>query len=68
MTTAKEKALDWIQSLPADCTLADIHYHLYVREKVEEGLQALERGEVVTHEEVKRRLAGWLSSSGQPQR
>lgn len=67
MATIKEKALDWIRSLPDDCTLEDIRYHLYVREKVEQGLKAVDDGEGVDHEEVKRRMAEWLASHGQPQ-
>ncbi len=57
MNTIKKRVLEWIQSLPDDCTLDDIKYHLYVREKVEKGLEALAAGQVHSHEEVKRRMA-----------
>ena len=57
MSTVKEKVIQWIQSLPDDCTLEDIRYHLYLHEKVEEGMEALAKGQVIRHEEVKRRMA-----------
>jgi predicted transcriptional regulator len=68
MSTIKAKAIEWIQALPDDCTLEDIRYQLYLRHQVEQGMQALADGEVVSHEEVKRRMSEWLASFGQPQR
>ena len=60
VSTIKAKVIEWIQSLPDDCALADIRYHLYVREKVEQGLQDLEQGKVISQEEVERRMADWV--------
>jgi hypothetical protein len=68
MQTTKQKVLEWIQSLPDDCTLDDIRYHLYFREKVEAGTAALENGQVLSLEEAKRRMAAWQPSNGQSQR
>jgi predicted transcriptional regulator len=56
-----------IQSLPDNCTLEDIHYHLYVRQKVERGRAAIDEGRVVSQEEAERRVAGWVKSSGPSQ-
>jgi len=61
MSPLKEAVIKMIQSLPDDCTLADIRYHLYVREKVERGLKAIEDGEVISHEEADRRISDWLN-------
>jgi predicted transcriptional regulator len=65
MSPIKEAAIRLIQSLPEDCTLDDIHYHLYVREKVEHGLSAVEAGRVVSQAEAEQRIAGWVASPGQ---
>lgn len=65
MNLAKDEAIKLIQSLPDDCTLEDIQYHLYVRQKVERGLAAIEAGQVVPQEEAERRVADWARSSGQ---
>lgn len=56
-----------IKSLPDDCTLEDIQYHLYVREKVERGIKAIDEGQVVSQEEVEEKVKKWLKSSGQSQ-
>ena len=65
MNPVKESAIRLIESLPDDCTLDDIHYHLYVREKVEHGLAAIDAGHVVSQEEAERRITQWAASSGQ---
>jgi predicted transcriptional regulator len=64
MSAVKEKALRVIQSLPDDCTMEDIQYHLYVRDKVERGMQAIADGRVVSQEEAERRIREWAGSSG----
>ncbi len=58
MSTVKQEAIQLINSLPDDCSWEDIVYEIYVREKIDGGLKALERGEVLSHEEVRKRLAG----------
>jgi len=65
MSPVKESAIRLIEALPDDCTLDGIHYHLYVREKIEHGLAAIDAGRVVTQEEAERRIAEWAASSGQ---
>ncbi|HJW85711.1 MAG TPA: hypothetical protein VJ440_03675 [Candidatus Brocadiaceae bacterium] len=57
-----------IKSLPDDCTIEDIQYRLYVLEKVEQGIRAIDEGRVVPHEEVEKRVRKWLKSFGQNQR
>lgn len=63
----KEQAVEVIKSLPDDCTLEDIQYHLYVIEKVKRGMQAIEEGRVITQEEVEKKVKEWLKLSGQNQ-
>lgn len=60
MGNAKEEAIKIIQGLDENCTLEDIQYHLYVKQKVERGLKALQEGRYLTHEEVKEKLSKWL--------
>ena len=52
MKSVKESVLEVMQDLPDECTWDDVMYRLYVRQKIEEGLRASERGEVVDHEDV----------------
>jgi len=65
MTPVKKELISWIRALPDDCSVEDVWYYLYVRKKVEEGLEALEEGRVIPHQEAKRRMAKWLKSYGQ---
>ena len=54
--TAKETAKRLIDQLPEEATLEDIMYELYVKQKIEGGLQAIDEGRTVSHEVAKRRL------------
>ncbi|HHT9124421.1 MAG TPA: hypothetical protein ACFYD6_01230 [Candidatus Brocadiia bacterium] len=68
MSVVKEQVIELIKSLPDDCTLEDIQYHLYVREKVERGIRAIDEGRLVSQEEVEKKVKEWLKLSGQNQR
>jgi predicted transcriptional regulator len=47
--------------LPHDCTIEDVQYELYVFERIRRGIEAADRGELVPHDEVKRRMQKWLT-------
>ncbi len=49
-----------IENLPDDSSFEDIQYHIYVRQKVERGLEDIEAGKVLTQEEVEERMQKWL--------
>ncbi|MBI5308366.1 MAG: hypothetical protein HZB37_08585 [Planctomycetes bacterium] len=68
MPIAKKQVMKVIKLLPDDCTIEDIQYRLYVLEKVEQGIRAIDEGRVVPHEEVEKRVRKWLKSFGQNQR
>ncbi|HET6676049.1 MAG TPA: hypothetical protein VFG71_11950 [Nitrospiraceae bacterium] len=56
MPTTKKRALEMIKKLPERATWDDIMYEIYVRKKIEAGIQAANEGRVVEHEEVKKRF------------
>ena len=58
--TAKQEVLDLLQELPEDATLEDIQYHIYVKQKIAQGLADVRAGRVVSQEEVEKRFARWL--------
>ena len=60
VTSVKEAARSVIDSLPDDATWDDLMYRLYVRHKIEAGLNAADEGRTVPHEEMKRRVAGFI--------
>ena len=61
MQTAKEEVIDLLNQLPDDSTLEEIQYHLYVRQKIQRGLQDADQGKVQTQEEVENRMLKWLA-------
>ena len=60
MSTAKEEVESLLHKLPDNCSIEDVQYHLYVIEKVRHGLDAAEREETISQEEVEERLSKWL--------
>jgi hypothetical protein len=61
MSTAKEEVEALLDKLPDDCSIEDIQYHLYVIEKVRNGLEAADSQGPVSQEEVEQRLGKWLT-------
>ncbi len=62
MATDKQMAREVLETLPDDCSIEDIAYHLYVRAKVAQGLRDLDEGRTASHEEVMGEAARWLRS------
>ena len=60
MERPKEEVRKLLEALPEEVSFEDIHYHIYVQEAIRRGLEAAERGELVEHEEIERRMAKWL--------
>jgi hypothetical protein len=60
MSTAKEEVRKLLEQLPDNSSFEDIQYHIYVREKIERGLHEVEQGQVLSQEEVERRMSKWL--------
>ena len=60
MVTAKEEVESLLDKLPDDCSLEDIQNHLYVVEKVRNGLEAAASQGTLSQEEAEERLGKWL--------
>jgi len=58
--SAKDAVLRLLETLPADASIEDIQYHLYVLQKIRAGDEAASAGEAISHKEVMRELAEWL--------
>jgi hypothetical protein len=59
--STKDAVIEMIRKMPDDATVPDIMAELYVRQKIDEGLQQLDANEGISHEEAKRSLAKWLT-------
>tara|TARA_B100000949_G_C13859875_1_gene276099 strand:- start:111 stop:275 length:165 start_codon:yes stop_codon:yes gene_type:complete len=49
-----------LQELPADTTIEAAMEQLYLLYKIDRGIDEADRGQVVSHEEARRRIAKWL--------
>ena len=59
-TTAKDEVRALLDKLPDNASLNDIQYHIYVRQKIERGLEAIRKGNVIPQEDIAKRMARWL--------
>ena len=64
MGKEKAEALELIKKLPDDVTTSTIMDELFFKQQVDKGLQDIQKGSVLTHEELKERIARWRKSSG----
>lgn len=60
MDAAKEQVRQILERLPEDASLEDIQYHIYVRQRIEQGIADADSGRVIPHDEVVRRLRKWM--------
>jgi hypothetical protein len=58
--TEKEIVLEIIRALPDDCTLDEMAERIKFMAAIQKGLDDLDQGENIPHEEIKKQLASWL--------
>ena len=61
----KKEAIRIIERMPEGASMEEIMYELYFQGKVERGIREAREGQLIPHDEVKRNMREWLSSSGQ---
>jgi len=60
MEIAKQQVASMLQKLPEDCSLEDIQYHLYVIEKIKNGVDRAESEGAASQQDAEKRLAKWI--------
>jgi hypothetical protein len=60
MSVVKDEVNSLLDRLPEDTSIEDVQYHLYVIEKVRNGLEAAQSGGSITQERAEERLGKWL--------
>lgn len=60
MSAAKQEVINLLQTLPDDCTLEDIQYHLYIVAKLKKSEARIKTEGTLSHQEVEQRLSQWL--------
>jgi len=61
MNTAKEEVRTLLDTLPDECVLEDIQYHLYVVEKIQRGIARANIERSLSQEEVERKFSKWTT-------
>jgi len=59
MGSAKEEVRRILDQIPDSASFEDIQYHIYVREKIDRGLEDVKQGRVIEQAEVERRMRKW---------
>lgn len=59
METLKQDAINVISKLPDTADIDAIMYRLYVIDKVRKGKEAIERGEVISIENLEKEIEKW---------
>jgi predicted lipase len=57
--TLKQEALASLQHLPDNADIDEIMYRLYIVDKIRKSREAVERGDTLTHEALKREIDQW---------
>lgn len=62
MSAIKDEVTSLLDRLPDDASIEDVQYHLYVVEKVRNGLDAARTEGAVSQEQAEEKLGKWLIS------
>lgn len=57
----KKLVLDAIQELPDDASIDQISDRVEFLAAIQKGINDIDRGDTVPHEEIKKQLAAWLT-------
>ncbi len=57
---AKQQILKAIEELPDDASVEDAIDRLYLLYKIDRGLRQADRGELISQEEARQRMARWI--------
>ena len=60
MQTIKDRVIESIKKLPDDVNYDDIMESIYVQQMISEGIGQLDKGEFISHEDVKKKFREWL--------
>ncbi|MBI3609232.1 MAG: hypothetical protein HY204_00850 [Nitrospirae bacterium] len=64
MSQEKNEVLELIRRLPDNVTTSDIMEEIYFKQQVDKGLRDVAEGRVLSHKELKERMAKWRKSAG----
>lgn len=56
----KVEMIKMLDALPDELTWGDLQYHIYVRQKIERGMRAIEAGRTFSQEEAEKHFEGLM--------
>ncbi|MDA3939513.1 MAG: hypothetical protein PF693_09415 [Spirochaetia bacterium] len=59
MLSVRESTIEMIKNLPSNCTLEDIQYELYVKQKIQNGLEDIKSGNIISEKEMDNEIRSW---------
>ena len=59
MQSIKEAAIELIKKMPENCSIEDIQYELYVKSKIESGLNDIKNGTIISEAEMDKEMSSW---------
>ena len=59
MLSAKEETIRLLKELPDNSTFEEIQYHLFVRQKIQRGIEDIEDGRIYSQEDMEKRMEKW---------
>lgn len=59
--STKDEVIELIRNLPENVTIEDIMKELYIKLNIDRGIQELDSGKVISHEQVKEKFGKWLN-------
>ena len=60
MSAPKDEVRHLLDQLPEEASFEDIQYHIYIRQKIDSGLEDIEVGRTISEKDLEMRLAKWL--------
>lgn len=59
-SNVKAEMIKMLDALPDELTWGDLQYHIYVRQKIKRGMQAVDAGRTFSQEEVEKHFEGLM--------
>jgi len=63
--SSKQDAINLIEKLPENSSTMDIMAELYFKSKIEKGRAEIDQGNLLTQDEVEKKMRTWAKSIGQ---
>ena len=61
MLKVKQEVKNLLSRLPENCSFEDVQYHLYVIQKINQGLAEVKKGLFYTQEQIEKRMSRWTA-------